>query len=332
MVGPHVRQRAGGSLGPEVGKVDQWLRDDPAFQVMTVDGLAWICPFTATVIPAPFGFRQPAREWLAKQRPWQNGQAMSLNEVQVRRWENWLKAALPKPENEWLRWFLPDGRWLNPFTGEFVGGVLREGGRITRETVRTMASLLRGCPQAQGGQPLAREVLQSRLREAMPPTPPSPSGRQQALSAAPVQRAPVATPTPTTGNGTAERIVHGYKIIDQLGEGAMGTVYKAVQISLQRQVALKVIPQVEGGDRTRVERFLREARAAARINHPNVVACYDVGEAGQRLYMAMELVTGGDAETLARANGGALDEGRALEIARDCAAGIEGCGTEAPHQ
>jgi len=116
---------------------------------------------------------------------------------------------------------------------------------------------------------------------------------------------------------------HGYRIIERLGQGGMSTVYRAVQLALQREVALKVLDERLAADAAYTDRFLREARAAARINHPNVVACFDVGHHGDRLYMALELVTAGDAEALARAHGGVLPERLALTLARDCARGLQ---------
>jgi predicted Ser/Thr protein kinase len=79
-----------------------------------------------------------------------------------------------------------------------------------------------------------------------------------------------------------------------LGRGGMGVVYKARQKQLDRWVALKVLPRALGADPAFRERFLREARALARLRHPNIVAVHEFGEAGGLFYLVMELVDGVD--------------------------------------
>jgi len=113
-----------------------------------------------------------------------------------------------------------------------------------------------------------------------------------------------------------------YRIIDKLGQGGMATVYKAEQVSLGRMVALKIIgpPHTQHADFC--DRFLREARLVATINHPNVITCFDAGQDKGFLYMALELVTGGDAGKAVTADGGRLEEKRALAIASDCCHGL----------
>ena len=114
----------------------------------------------------------------------------------------------------------------------------------------------------------------------------------------------------------------GYKILTQIGQGGMGTVFKAVQTSLGREVALKVIGPPHTADKAFCERFLREARVAAQINHPNVITVFDAGQDRGYLYMALELVGGGDAGKAATADGGRMEEARALRLASDCCHGL----------
>ena len=116
--------------------------------------------------------------------------------------------------------------------------------------------------------------------------------------------------------------IGAYKILSQLGQGGMATVYLAVQPALNREVALKVISSAFSDDATFKDRFLREARAGAMVNHPNVVTCYDAGEHNGQLYMAMELVTGGDLINLLTKHGGRLDEALALTVIKDAADGL----------
>ena len=86
--------------------------------------------------------------------------------------------------------------------------------------------------------------------------------------------------------------IPGYKILGKVGSGAMAIVYKARQLSLNRIVAIKVLPQRFTENREYVERFYREGRAAAKLSHNNIVQAYDVGEAGGYHYFAMEYVEG----------------------------------------
>jgi len=116
--------------------------------------------------------------------------------------------------------------------------------------------------------------------------------------------------------------ITGFRIIRKIGQGGMGSVYLAEQLSLQREVALKVIAPQFAANALAVDRFMREARTAAVVNHPNVISVIDVGYDGGHLYMALELVSGGDAAQLAARSKGVLAEIRALEIISDCCRGL----------
>lgn len=86
--------------------------------------------------------------------------------------------------------------------------------------------------------------------------------------------------------------IPGYQILDKLGAGAMATVFKAKQLSLDRTVAVKVLPKRLSENPEYVERFYKEGRAAAMLNHNNIVQAIDVGEAGGYHYFVMEIVEG----------------------------------------
>ena len=86
--------------------------------------------------------------------------------------------------------------------------------------------------------------------------------------------------------------IPGYQMLEKLGAGAMATVFKAKQISLDRTVAVKVLPKKFMTDPQFVERFYAEGRAAAKLNHPNIVQAIDVGKAGDFHYFVMEYVEG----------------------------------------
>jgi predicted Ser/Thr protein kinase len=88
------------------------------------------------------------------------------------------------------------------------------------------------------------------------------------------------------------------EVLELLGQGGMGAVYKARQLKLDRLVALKILPLETGSDPTFAERFNREARALARLNHPNIVAVHDFGEAGGLYYFIMEYVDGANLRQL----------------------------------
>ena len=85
-----------------------------------------------------------------------------------------------------------------------------------------------------------------------------------------------------------------YEILDKLGEGAMGVVYRARDTALGRVVALKMLSQELGAEEELHQRFMREAEAVGLLSHPNIVTVYDMGEAAGQLYMAMELLEGED--------------------------------------
>src|ERR687893_873696 len=83
-----------------------------------------------------------------------------------------------------------------------------------------------------------------------------------------------------------------YRIMEAIGAGGMGAVYKAYDEKLQRVVALKLLPPEFTAQEDRRRRFLQEARAASALNHPHVLTVYEFGEDGGRPYMAMEFVEG----------------------------------------
>ena len=140
------------------------------------------------------------------------------------------------------------------------------------------------------------------------------------LSSAHADQVAAAVKTPPPAR--AIRAIGNYQLLAKLGTGGMGVVYKAHQASMDRCVALKVLPRRLARDPSFIERFLREARSAARLNHPNIVRAYDVGEADGFYYFAMELVEG---ESLRQriARLGRIGQADALEVAGQIAQALE---------
>ncbi len=103
------------------------------------------------------------------------------------------------------------------------------------------------------------------------------------------------------------RLAH-YEIVALLGAGGMGEVYRARDTKLQRDVALKVLPPDTAADPERRQRFEREARAVAALNHPNIVTIYSVDDVDGRLFLTMELVDGQPLSELIRPGGLPLDQ------------------------
>ena len=117
-------------------------------------------------------------------------------------------------------------------------------------------------------------------------------------------------------------VIAGYRIDGLLGRGGMGVVFEAEHLTLRRRAALKIIVPELAVDADFRERFIREARIAATLVHPNVVTVYDAGEVEGELYIAMQLVPGHDLAALLREEG-RLGPYRALDVCRQVAAALD---------
>ncbi len=117
-----------------------------------------------------------------------------------------------------------------------------------------------------------------------------------------------------------KKLAH-YEIVELLGKGGMGEVYRARDSKLERDVALKILPNELASDPERAARFQREARALASLQHPNVASIYGFEEVDGVRFLVMELVEGSDLAQ--RLRQGAIPPDEALDIARQIAAGLE---------
>ena len=118
---------------------------------------------------------------------------------------------------------------------------------------------------------------------------------------------------------TPERMAQ-FRIVERIGKGGMGVIYRAVDERLGREVAIKLLPRAFEADEERRRRFLREARAAAQVAHPNLITVFEIDEADGRIFIAMELVDGKSLRDRLAAGRLPLDE--ALRITREIARGV----------
>ncbi|MEL6108462.1 MAG: serine/threonine-protein kinase, partial [Planctomycetota bacterium] len=143
------------------------------------------------------------------------------------------------------------------------------------------------------------------------------SGETEIEAAAPRAETRIDGPAQQLGN---------YRFLSKLGEGGMGAVYKAVHISLDKVVALKVLSPGRLSDRNAIKRFQQEMKAIGRVQHPNVVIAHDAGEVDGQYFLVMEYVDGTDVSKLTTERGddlGRLPMALAADIVRQAAIGIQ---------
>lgn len=120
----------------------------------------------------------------------------------------------------------------------------------------------------------------------------------------------------------AQQTIGQYGVVRLLGQGGMGEVYEAIQPGLDRKVALKLLPPRFTNNTESVERFRREAKAVARLNHPNIITIYEYGQVGPQHFLAMEFIDGPSLEDVLRKEA-ALDSNRALALILQAVHGLQ---------
>src|SRR5262249_26610870 len=114
----------------------------------------------------------------------------------------------------------------------------------------------------------------------------------------------------------------GYRLEEKIGQGGMAVVYRAYDERLERRVALKLLAPGMTADTAFRARFIRESRAAAAVDHPNIIPVYDAGDAGGHLFIAMRYVQGGDVKSLI-AGGRTLNPARVWNIVTQVSAALD---------
>jgi serine/threonine-protein kinase len=165
---------------------------------------------------------------------------------------------------------------------------------------------------------LAEEDVAAPVLPAAPTVAPSPPTVKS--DHAPAKAAPSELDAPAESGKV--RILGDYRILKKIGGGGMGTVYQAVQISLDRPVALKVLSPELAAKPEFVQRFQREARLMARLDHPNILRSVGIGQVGQWRFLAMEFADGGSLEEVLRRHG-KLSVADALHVVLACAQGLQ---------
>ena len=129
-------------------------------------------------------------------------------------------------------------------------------------------------------------------------------------------------PSNRTDETTVKGFEGNYRILRLLGRGTMASVYLAEQVSMARPVALKILSSELSSNPSFVETFLREARASARLNHPNIVSAIDFGESDSRFFLAMEFIDGMPLSALLERDG-VLDEKRVIAIGQQVLSALQ---------
>ncbi len=174
------------------------IQNDPAFRVLTMDGVNWIDPYTGSIVAAPFGYEDVAKKYLSKHKPWTRLQVKPLTDLLVLRWFHYLRENLEYVPS--LRIF-NSGMWLNPYVGQWVPGVPLENDKVTLRTIEEMARHLAHCNEAQTGKMIESFKIDRLVADG--PNPRAGKNRSSArLALKPATAKPLRTPVRTPVKGT----------------------------------------------------------------------------------------------------------------------------------
>ncbi len=289
---------------------------------MSAEGVSFRCPcgraFDVTAEAASAGVRCPGCGRVLGQPPAASGQPSEPSLEKILLDKGWITQQQLAAAQEEIRAEERQGRKMR------LGQALLKSGAITPEQLR-QALEMQGktpmrCPSC--GKLYNVKGYTAGTRApcracGVALVPPGTALAEDAGDEGPLRRVPVGEEiSPAMAD-----LIPGYRIERRLGSGGMGDVYLARQLSLDRPVAVKLLPPEMGRDQEFVQRFLSEARLAAKVNHVNLVTALDAGESGGRHYFVMEYVDGEPLSKLLRREG-PLQERRALDIARQIARGL----------
>ena len=207
-----------------------------------------------------------------------------------------------------------------------IDEIMEEKGMVTAMQADQLRSFgkhsdlaVEAAPVAEPAVPVAEVVEESSAASSQPAIDPGGTQRRSSSGATSVGDSGSAR----TGNRALPvKEIAGFRLLEHVGAGSNGIVYKAIQLSMNRPVALKILAERLATNKKFVERFLREARVVARLNHPNIIGGIDVGEEGGLYYFAMEFADGRTVREMLE-RGGALDERQSLLIVAQITKGLD---------
>jgi serine/threonine protein kinase len=232
------------------------------------------------------GRRPDLRAFLAARTDLQAGQVAAV--IAIDQYERWLVGERV-PAEEYLS-LVPAGGDADQASCDIIYGEF-----LLREQLGEHPSPEEYCQRFPEQAPLLRRQVELHLALASEST-----GGEAESSAGPQTHLPR---LPRRGASVAVPPIPGYDLLEQIGRGGMGVVYKARQKSLNRIVALKVLDVQPGRDGVALDRMRREAQVMARLSHPHIVTVHDAGQAGDHFYFAMEYVQGVNLHQLVEQSG-----------------------------
>ena len=198
-------------------------------------------------------------------------------------------------------------------------------GKLPMETIDTLDQHIEACSTCQGileTLDVLEDSVIADIKGQTGPLPPDPQLQQQIREAEQISRVVWGEPKPDTPGEPSPKHLGQYEVLEKIGQGGMGTVYKALHTRLKRLVAVKILPAHRLADPRAVARFFREMEAVGRLDHPNLVRAHDAGEAEGQHFLVMEYIGGIDLRELVRRSG-PLVVADACEIIRQAAMGLQ---------